>query len=85
MADTFTAGTLVRFTRKVTRHIRDIYFNQTERTHEVSYGTVGIVLGTVTGNWSRKESSSRPVIFTSSGCRVCELPENLEVLCSLHI
>lgn len=83
MADTLAKGSLVRFTRKVTRFVRDVYFKQTERQHEISTGTLGIVVGEVEGAWSRTEQTKRPVIFTSSGYRVCELPQNLEVLCDI--
>ncbi len=83
MADTIAAGCLVRFTRKVTRFVRDVYLKQTDRQHEIPTGTVGIVVGEVEGAWSRTEHTKRPVVFTSSGFRVCELPENLEVLCRL--
>jgi hypothetical protein len=82
MANTIAKGSLVRFTRKVTRFVRDVYFKQTDRQHDIPTGTVGIVLGEIEGAWSRTEHAKRSVIFTSSGFRVCELPENLEVLCS---
>ena len=81
MADAITKGALVRFTRETTRYGRDCNLVENGNKHEIKIGLIGIVVGEVTGAWTTNKT--RPVIFTSRGHRVCELPENLEVLCKL--
>jgi hypothetical protein len=79
--DAIRPGALVRFKLTVLRYERDIYLQTTDRQHEIKAGTIGMVVAMVEGTW--QEGGMRPVIFTSTGRRLCEKSGNLEVMACL--
>lgn len=74
-------GALVRFVKPAIRLARGSSatgFQTLGREVTVPAGTIAIVIGAVEGQWQ----GMRPIVFTSLGSRVCEMPTNLEILSS---